>query len=247
MGYVQSTFDLDVESFTEREKLIIKRLREYRTVDADIRRQERIISGELSNVSLSITIRPPDEDERDVIQDLEAEGWGVDLDKKSEHIRDMAKAVKGHVNMDAARYTNRVRVARALQGKVSNDAGEDQLLRDAYVILMERGEEEYLKLTPAERYASDREAEVERAKSELERLKHIKKVVGWTLADIVDYCEEWHTILWYKYVMGERWQDVCKRAGRGEEGNKTPLTADEYRLARKKALIQFDKWAVGLC
>ena len=246
MGYVQSTFDLDAETFSEREKLIIRRLGEYRTVDADIRRQQRIISGELTNVSISVTIRPPDEDERDVMQDLDAERWGVDIDRKSEAYREMAKVVKKHVNMDRALYTNRIRVVRALRDKVSNDAEEDKLLQDAYVILAERGEEEAVHLTPAERYVHERQKETERAEAELERLQTLKRVVGYALADLVDYCEEWHTILWYKYVQGEREQKVCERAARGDENNKTPLTPDEYRLARKKALMQFDKWAVGL-
>jgi len=231
---VQQTFDLDTETFSEREKLIIKRLGEYRTIDADIRRQERIISGELTNCLPPISIRRADEDDIGVLASLQ--------EPVSDNLAHISKVVGEHVDMSGATYTDRLRVAKRLRHIYSDDEKADQALQDAYVILTERGEELAVHLTPAERYASDREHEVEQAKVELERLTNLRRVIRYALDDLHEYHAEWWTILWYKYVQREHWRKVCERASR--EG--TPLTADEYRTSRRKGLQKFDKWAVGL-
>ncbi|GMA59679.1 hypothetical protein NZD89_09095 [Alicyclobacillus fastidiosus] len=84
--------------------------------------------------------------------------------------------------------------------------------------------------------------EVAEAKAEHERLVRLKRTVSLTLEDMREYHHEWYLILWHKYVMDEHWKALCKVAAR----NGIALTDEEYRLARKKALHQFDKWAVGL-
>jgi DNA primase large subunit len=228
-------FDLEAETFSQREKTLIQRLGEYRLIDRDIEEQRKIISGELSRVPLGISAMAPKEDDPAIMAYLRTQ-------PVSERLTIIVNAVKQHVNVGGDKYANRLRIAKRLERVTSTDEADDQALQDAYMMLTERQEEEYLELTPAERYAVMREEEVAKAAKELDTLIRRKRAIQHALEDMERYEPEGYKILWHKYVMHEHWERVREIAGR----DGTALTIDEYRWSRKKALQQFDKWAYGM-
>ncbi|MFB5189055.1 hypothetical protein [Alicyclobacillus fastidiosus] len=232
----QMTLDIDAESFTVRERLIIQRLHEYRTIDRDIRQQERIISGELTRCNICTSFSGPSEDDPAVLAALRTQ-------EMSEGFHYIAQSVGKAVDMSDRRYADTYTVAVRLERARSEDPVEAQALRDGHAMLTERHREDPVHLTGPERYAECRMKEVAEARAEHERLVMLKRTVSLTLEDMNEYHHEWYLILWHKYVMDEHWKEVCRIAAR----DGVALTDEEYRLARKKALYQFDKWAVGLC
>jgi len=232
----QTQLDIDVETFSDREKIITKRLREYRTIDRDIRAQQRIVSGAMTRCLPSLSPAPVPEDDIDILASLRTQ-------EMTDGFRSMVQAVSKNVDMKNAKYANRHRVARRLRYTYSNDEKEDQALQYAYAILTERIDDEPVKLTGPEAFAQCRIGEVADAKEELVRLERVRDIIKTTLDDMQTYEHEWWTILWHKYVMREHWRRVCELAAR----NGSPLTTDEYRWSRRKALNKFNEWAVGLC
>lgn len=124
----------------------------------------------------------------------------------------------------------------------SEDADEDYRIRDAVDILRRRCGEEYIHLTDTERLAILREEEMAKARLQLEILRERKDIISFALEQMEKWYHEQYLILWHKYVMGKHWKRVCEIAARDGQ----PLTDEEYRLSRKKALKHFDRWAYGL-
>lgn len=66
----QLALDIAAEHFSKREKLIIKRLGEFRTIDADIAHQERLSRGIGLRHQPSVTVSPSREDDPRVLEML---------------------------------------------------------------------------------------------------------------------------------------------------------------------------------
>lgn len=230
----QITLDLDVESFSKREKLIVQRLKEYRTMDADIRLQERLSCGIGLKHQPSASAKPPERDYLPMLSHLPSEISGEE--------QEVAATVARYISKDEFRYASSIRVAGRLRNTFVDDVEEDNKLQIAFETLAQKPTDEYLHLTDTERLASLREEEIENARGMLKLLMGRKETICFSLEEIAQWYPEWHAILWHKYVMGKSWIVVCEIAARGG----IPLTPEEYRLSRRKALKQFDKWAPSL-
>lgn len=230
----QSSLGLEIEEYTTREKFLVECLEGYRLLDRDIAEQQKIIDGTLSRVPLSLSSPPMREDDPAVMATLRTQ-------KQSESFQFIASAVKKHVDASRDRYTDRQRVARRLNYIRSDDADEERALQDAYMILTERETEEFLHLTSTERYAVMREGEIDDAQEMLDMLQRRKGAIEHSLSDMEQFEPGMYEFLWSRYVKGEKYSAWVVKLS-GSLDNTRP-----YRTLRRKALRQFDKWAVGLC
>ncbi|WAH38602.1 hypothetical protein [Alicyclobacillus dauci] len=233
----QETFDLEVESFSDREKLIIRRLREFYTIDRDIREAEEWARGDNLPFEPSITASAPRDDDPIVRRILQHDVLPPEAQK-------VVNSVQTYVSPDEFHYAATYRVTRRLERIEPVTWEHEEHIEMVLKLLKERyGEpEEYLELTETERLAIKREAYIMDARERLPILRERKRIIKQAMDDLEMYYPEWWTILHYKYVLRKHWKTVCKVAAR----DGVPLTDEEYRLSRKKALHQFDKWAVGL-
>ncbi len=231
--YEQASLEVEAERFTSREKQLIKHLKAFRTIDADIRALQRVVNG-YDLPEPSVTARPRREDDPEVM-------WMLEHDVLSESQAQMAAAVERYVSPTQYRYASSFRVAKAVGQVQTEDPIDRENLQLAYSLL--HREIDDTKLNETEHCAEIWIRQRENAKVKMYLLIGKKDIISGALEDIKKYYPEWWTILWYKFVQDEPWIDVCKRASRG---NNTSLTPDEYRTSRKNALIQFDKWTPGL-
>ena len=262
---IQTSLDIDAESYTAREEWIKKRLAEYRTIDAYIRTAKRLADGIGLVHEPNITMRPEARDYMPILNDvarrlqegdsaviaLAAHIGYMPTDRERVMIDATRKYVdhKDFVVYDATSnrfrfvWASSHRVVRSLQkAEEIEDTAERQAVDDAIKLLSERVGEEDVPLTPTERLAMLRLAERDAAQQIYELLTERKRIISETLADMDNFFHEWYLILWHKYVMDEHWRHVCELAGR----DGTPLTTDEYRWSRKKAIREFDKLSGGL-
>lgn len=239
---IQMELDIAAEDFSEREKRLIQHLRDYRTIDADIRAQQRLAEGFGLLSEPRITPAAPERDYLPMVKHMKL--------KRTQSEIEIAATVERHINPSnfGNGYASALRVARELRGTFSDDPEEDARLQDAYALLTERHRETFdePKLTDTEQVAERRIEERERAQERLELLEFRKNTIAGALADMSDFHREWYLILWHKYVMGVPYNEVCQMILRKGKNGESPLTPDEYRLSRKKALQQFDKWTPGL-
>lgn len=233
----QLTLDIAVEEFSEREKRLIQHLKDFRTIDADIRAQQRLVDGIGLINEPRITPAGPERDYLPYAKHINI--------KRTQAEIEIAATVERHVNPGNVKgYATAGRVSRILRETFSDDKEEDMRLQDAYGLLTERHRETFdePKLTDTEQVADRRLQERERAAVRLDGLLRVKKIVGGALTDMQEFHEEWYKILWFRYVQGEYWVDVCRIAAR--KGN--ALTKDEYIRARTKAIHRFDELTPGL-
>lgn len=243
----QVEFDLGVETFSKREQRIIERLKEFRTIDADIRLQERLSQG------IGLIHEPritPMAQQQDL---LHLYRFVSDL---SDQEREIAATVQQFVSGDVlgtrlsgkserdtkpSQYATSIRVAKKLGRMESDDPKEDERLEYAYQLFSRQGGED-VPLTDVEKMVILREAEIAQAREMLEILTDTRDTIQFALSEMERWFPEWHLILWHKYVLCKHWMEVCSIAARQGQ----PLTPEEYRLSRKKALKQFWKWAPGI-
>ncbi|GMA64738.1 hypothetical protein NZD89_05120 [Alicyclobacillus fastidiosus] len=229
----QQSFELEAVYFSDRERFLIERLREFRTIDVEIAIQERKMRGIGLIHEPRITPKGPEEDY--LAYHLPSE--------LTEHQQETKAIIERHVRPEEFRYiyASRARVAKCLSNGETDDPIERAQLRSIGRKLY-RGDEDRIELTDTERVADLRLAERAEAEQVYEMLKERKEIISFALEEMKRWYHEWYLILWHKYVMDQHWKEVCRIAAR----NGVALTDEEYRLARKKALHQFDKWAVGL-
>lgn len=239
--------DIDVETLTRREKFIIKRLREYRTIDADIKVQERLMRGIGLLNEPRITAAPLSK--QDYMRYLCRVGVKLTDDEK-----EIVDAMKRYINpLDFVTYFDRTkrvrfnyataaRVANKLKTTFADDKGDDERLQAAFEILSQEPDETFLHLTDTEQVVDRRLSEREEAEERYNILVERKEIIQQALALMQQYEHEGYIILWHRYVMDEHWIKVRELAAR----NGVPLSEREYRNARGKALTKFGKWAHGL-
>ncbi|WP_206922983.1 hypothetical protein [Alicyclobacillus suci] len=234
----QQTLPIEAEQFTEREKWIIARLREYYTIDREIRVTEAHARGDNLPIEPSVTATAPRDDDPIVRRILKQDVLPTEAKK-------VVDTIQTYVSPDEFRYAATYRVVRRLSDIKAVASEHEERIQMALKLLRERygDPEEYLELTDTERLAIKREAYIQAARERLPILLKRKRIIGETLNDLQRYYPEWWTILWYKYVLGKSEKETQERAAR----NGVPLTPQEYRTSRRDALHQFDKWAVGLC
>ncbi|MFB5192669.1 hypothetical protein [Alicyclobacillus fastidiosus] len=233
----QEEFDLDVESFSDREELIIHRLREFYTIDRDIRVAQEWARGDNLPYEPTVTASAPRDDDPIVRRILQQ-------DVLPAMAQEVVNSVKSYVSPDEFHYAASYRVMRHLERIEPMNCDDEAHINIVLKLLRERygDQEEYLELTETEKLAIKREAYILEARERLPILLERKRIIGQVMEDLKTYFPEWWTILHYKYVLRKHWKTVCHKAAR----DGVDLTKDEYILARRKALLQFDKWAVGL-
>lgn len=237
----QMDLDIAVETFSERERRLIEKLREFRTIDVDIEANRRLVNGIGLINEPRITPKAPERDYLPMLKYINV--------KRTQAEMEIAATVERYVNPSnfGARYATASRVARRLRETFSDDPEEDMRLQDAYRILTDRPEHfDDVRLTDTERTADRRLEERARAEMRLNELLWQKDIISYALDQMKQWYHEWYLILWHRYVMGEPYNKVCQMITRKGENGESGLTPDEYRLARKKALHQFDKWTPGL-
>jgi hypothetical protein len=240
LGYIQSTFDLDVESLTQREKWLVEKLKDFAVIDEDIEACQNMIDAGPSIPS--ITIRPPDEDE-DVIdrmtgmslKQLEAEGRQREL-LHTDWQKETASTIERHVDATSWRYVTTRRVHRVLSNTYSDDRDEDYRIRDA-ADAMKQPDDPYVHLTPTERAMVQYEKATDDARKQIVVLEKRRYIITRALATMEVKYPDWHRLLYERYVQGEKYQWYLSHYSISER---------TYRTERKNALKKFDRLAYGL-
>lgn len=230
----QQEFELGAEHFSDRERFLIQRLREFRTIDVEIAIQERKMRGIGLIHEPRITPKGPEADYLRYLGHLPNELTEQQHEDKTIIERHLSS---GEFHM----YASRARVAKRLQDIKTDDIAERVTLRRIGRRLY-RGDGDVIELTDTERVADLRLAEREEAEREYEALTERKAIISFALEEMKRWYHESYIILWHRYVLQQHWQEVCRLASRSG----VPLTEKEYRNARSKALHQFDDWANGL-
>lgn len=229
----QQVLDIDVETFTQREKYLISLLREFRTIDAEIWRLEQLARGDDLIHEPSITVAPQAEDRIDIQMEVRASKFDDEQQK-------IIELTKRYVRTDGQSYATYSRVAEKLSSIEPETEDEKETLILFMQMLRTREEEERVELTSTERLAVLRGPEIQKARMDLTRL-HIHKVAVSSALRVMDiYYPPLYSLLWNRYVMGRGWIDVCALLG----DNGTSLTEKEYRNRRKNALQLFDRFCI---
>lgn len=234
----QKTLDIEVESFSEREKFLIRRLREHYTIDRDIREAEAHANGDDLPFEPSVTASAPKDDDPTVKRVLRHQVL-------QQGAMDTVNTVQTHVQSgDIVGYAASYRVVARLKTVQAITPKEQDEIQSVIGLLTERRvtDEEPIPMTETERLAILRWDMIAKARVELPVLLQRRRVVQTALDDMERYYPEWWTILYWRYVRKKRMKHVCELAARDGE----PLSEDEYLYSRKQALQQFDKWAKGL-
>lgn len=236
--YKQETLNIEAESFSEREKFLVQRLREHYTIDRDIREAEQYARGDNLPYEPSVTAAAPRDDDPIVKRILQHQVL-------KEGAREVVSTVQAYVSADdIPGHAAAFRVVSKLKDVVAATPKERDEIQSVIGLLTERRvkDEEAIPMTETERLSIIREVYIEQARSDLPMLKERRRIVQQALDDLERYYPEWWTILHWRYVRRKRVKNVCELAARDGQ----PLSDDEYLYSRKQALQQFDKWAVGL-
>ncbi|MCL6445788.1 MAG: hypothetical protein K6T83_20460 [Alicyclobacillus sp.] len=236
----------DTETLSERNKFLIKRLREFRTIEADIRVQERLMRGVGLLHEPRITSAPPVVDRMQELATIELsprEKELVDTLRRYVSLADFAKYDEdtGRITLTYASAERVTRALKRLDDRHIDPADRDRLQAVQGLLARHIGEE-YVHLTDTEKVADIRLKERAKAEAKYRVLCERRDIIAEALAMMERWRPRWHALLWHRYVMDESRDKVCILLAR----DGVPLTLKEYRGEREKALRQFDKWTQGL-
>lgn len=225
----QLALDLDVESFSKQEKVLVKLLRNHRTIDVDIRRNERWAKGDGILIEPSVTASLGDEDDLEVLIELRM----ADLDERQQLIVD---TYRKWCATDKWLFAAKHRVVRELGSAVADNKDDDETLQAFYTMLSEKLGEERVELTDTERVAIRRERFISKARARLEFLRERKAIVQAALDDLRDTQEYDYTLVYNRYVLDKSPEEVC-----GILSPVHPLEMETYFKHRKRAMLNFAK------
>lgn len=200
-------------------------LREYYTIDDDIKLQSAYAQGDDLPLEPRVTANlRSEEDGRDVLWELHAKP----LNERQDRI---ATTVLSYVRGAQVTYATKQRVER-LVSRVSAVTRDDQEQLDLFVRMLRDaiGEPDDTRLNNMEALVDRRWKMIDDARQELQRLKQNKKYIGDTLAFLASKWPEYHQVLWLKYVEDKTIQKVCE---------KMALSEDMYRRLRYRAMSEF--------
>lgn len=240
----QEQFELDLETPDALESKAMILLREFRTLDADIRFYERRARGDGLLIQPSVTRRlGAPEDDEDVL-------WALATDTLTASEQDVLRVLGRYLSPDLLRadlrgksrllpedhtfYATVLRI-RAVLAEVAPQTSEDKEIVDGVMAMLEErmGDPEDRKavhLTETERAAVMRWKEIERARGVLLHLRENREKVGAALDHIETCWPDEHRILTLRYIEG------CTTA---ETMDRMLLSEWMYRDLRKRAMIRF--------